>query len=149
MLGGDASREVAAALQQIAGNAERVTNLVNDVAIASREQAQGITQVNAAVTDMDRVTQSTAAGAEESASASEELNAQSQELRAMVEQMVAMVGGATQRAATPTAARPAPTPPPRLVRPSVSRTLTPAHGNGHAKAVEQLIPLSADELADF
>ena len=46
------------------------------IAAASHEQGEGITQVNAAVSNMDKVTQANAAGAEESASASEELNSQ-------------------------------------------------------------------------
>ena len=47
------------------------------------EQARGITQVNQAITQMDKVTQSTAANAEESSAASEELSSQAQELAAM------------------------------------------------------------------
>jgi methyl-accepting chemotaxis protein len=144
--GADASRDVAAALQQIAGNVERVTSLVNEVAAASREQAQGITQVNAAVTQVDQVTQTTAAGAEESASASEELSAQAQQLQVLVDEMVAMVGGGAPASAA--YARPT-TPParprPRLEAPKMAR----AHTNGHAKPAEQLIPLTADDLADF
>jgi chromosome segregation ATPase len=162
-LGADVSREVATALQQIATNVERVTSLANEVAAASREQAQGIVQVNAAVTQMDQVTQSTAASAEESASASEELSAQSRELQNMVEQMVALVGGASQSAPR-SSSQPASSTTTR-VRPAVSRAFTPAHTNGHAaghaaghanghtnghvKSAEELIPLGAEDLADF
>ena len=49
-------------------------------------------QVNIAVSQIDKVTQSNAAGAEESASASEELAAQAQTLKGMVGELVAMVG---------------------------------------------------------
>jgi methyl-accepting chemotaxis protein len=41
---------------------------------------------------MERVTQNTAASAEESASASEELTAQSEALKAIVQRLTAMVG---------------------------------------------------------
>jgi methyl-accepting chemotaxis protein len=51
---------------------------VAEITAASREQAQGIEQVNKAVMDLDKVVQQNASGAEESASASEELNAQAQ-----------------------------------------------------------------------
>lgn len=46
----------------------KVGELVGEIAFASNEQAQGIEQINAAVSEMDQVTQQNAATAEESAS---------------------------------------------------------------------------------
>ncbi len=71
----------------------KVATLVSEIAAASKEQAQGIEQVNVGVAEMDKVVQQNAANAEESASASEELSSQAQELNAMVEELLAMVGG--------------------------------------------------------
>lgn len=88
------SQEVAKALNEIADVAGKVTALVTEVAAASNEQTQGLGQINTAVAQMDQVTQSNAANAEESASASEELNAQAAEMNRMVQELVAMVGGA-------------------------------------------------------
>jgi methyl-accepting chemotaxis protein len=49
--------------------------LVSEIAAASKEQSQGVDQVNTRhVTDMDQITQQNASSAEESAAASEELN---------------------------------------------------------------------------
>ena len=79
----------------MASNAAKVGELVGEIATASSEQAQGIEQVNIAVTEMDKVTQQNAANAEESAAASEELNAQAEELKAFVNELAAMVGGAS------------------------------------------------------
>ncbi|HEV2691794.1 MAG TPA: methyl-accepting chemotaxis protein, partial [Verrucomicrobiae bacterium] len=62
------------------------------IATATTEQSQGITQVNTAMTQMDKVTQSNAASAEESASASEELNAQAETLKATVADLNRLVG---------------------------------------------------------
>ncbi|MHC4214189.1 MAG: hypothetical protein ACYSWP_12530, partial [Planctomycetota bacterium] len=62
-------------------------------AAASQEQAQGIDQVNTAVTQMDKVTQQNAANAEESASASEELSAQAEGMNRIVGELTALVGG--------------------------------------------------------
>jgi methyl-accepting chemotaxis protein len=53
---------------------------------------RGIEQIARAVSEMDQVTQSTAASAEESASASEEMQAQAQALNAVVDQLREMVG---------------------------------------------------------
>ena len=59
----------------------------------SYRQSQGIEQINTAVAQMDKVTQTNAANAEESASASEELSAQARELNEMVNTLVQIVGG--------------------------------------------------------
>jgi len=75
-------------------SAMKVAELVGEIAAASREQAEGIDQVNVAVADMDKVTQQNAANAEESASASEEMNGQAEQMKAMVDELVALVGGA-------------------------------------------------------
>jgi len=49
--------------------------------------------VNTAVGQIDKVTQSNAAAAEESASAAEEMNAQAAELNTLVGELLVMVGG--------------------------------------------------------
>jgi methyl-accepting chemotaxis protein len=67
--------------------------LVGEISAASQEQAQGIEQVNKAVSEMDKVVQENAANAEESASASEEMNAQATRMKEFVEGLVRLVGG--------------------------------------------------------
>jgi len=71
---------------------KKIGQLVDEIATASEEQSHGITQVNTAVAEMDKVTQSTAANAEESAAASEELNAQAEQMKVFVEDLVRVVG---------------------------------------------------------
>jgi len=89
------TQEVAKALDEIAQGNTKVNDLVAEIAAASNEQAQGVEQINTAVGQMDQVTQSNAANAEESASASEELSAQAEELNGMVQQLQVLVGGST------------------------------------------------------
>jgi methyl-accepting chemotaxis protein len=69
-----------------------VGELVSDIAISSREQAQGIEQVNKAVDGMDKIAQRNAANAEESASTSEELSAQAVQMKDIVSALVKLVG---------------------------------------------------------
>ena len=97
------SAKVATSLADIVAKARQVDNLVAEIASASKEQNQGIGQINTAMSQMDRVTQTTAASAEECASASSELNAQAQSLKDAVDQLVALVsgGGQTQPAESP------------------------------------------------
>ena len=133
----------------VATNAAKVGDLVSEIAAASNEQAQGIGQINTAVTEMDKVTQQNAANAEESASAAEEMNAQAEQMRAMVGELVTVVGGAddnhgagAQRRTKPAAKRPA-----------VHQKKAVGHRPAPAKAKEvkpeQLIPLDDDDFADF
>ncbi|PAW75367.1 MAG: hypothetical protein B9S32_17955 [Verrucomicrobia bacterium Tous-C9LFEB] len=107
------SAKVAASLQQIVSKAREVDELVAEIATASKEQSKGIDQVNIAVSQMDKVTQSNAANAEQTASASEELSAQSIELQSAVHELLSMVGGhaAPARAALPAPSAPAATSP--------------------------------------
>jgi methyl-accepting chemotaxis protein len=92
-LGAEISGKVATSLEEIVGKARQVDELAGEVAAASREQSQGIEQVNSAVTQMDKVTQSNAASAEESASAAEELNAQAENLNEAVDQLLRIIEG--------------------------------------------------------
>ena len=66
---------------------------MDEINVASQEQAQGIGQINKAVSQMEQVTQSIAANAEESASASEQLNAQAENMKDIVEDLIHIVSG--------------------------------------------------------
>jgi len=85
--------QVATAIRAITEEASKVKTLVDEVNLGSQEQARGIEQIGKAITQMEQVTQKTAANAEESAAAAEELNAQSETLKDIVERLTAMVGG--------------------------------------------------------
>jgi len=91
--------EVGKTLEEINAASSKVNNLINEIAAASREQAQGIEQVNSSVAQMDKVTQSNAASAEESASAAEELSSQASQLDEVVQQLGALAGVHTKERA--------------------------------------------------
>jgi methyl-accepting chemotaxis protein len=71
----------------------KIAAIIDEIASASSEQAQGIGQINTAIAEMDKVTQSQAATAEESASASEELNAQAEQMKVFVLDLHGVVSG--------------------------------------------------------
>jgi methyl-accepting chemotaxis protein len=73
--------------------AGKISQLIDEIATASQEQANGIAQVSIALNEMNGVTQQTAANAEESASASEELNAQAEQMKVFVSDLSAVVAG--------------------------------------------------------
>jgi methyl-accepting chemotaxis protein len=81
------------AFAEIATTTQKASDLLSAIAGASTEQAQGVEQINKAVTEMDKVVQSNAASAEESSSASEEMRAQAEQMQGLVEDLVTMVEG--------------------------------------------------------
>jgi methyl-accepting chemotaxis protein len=76
--------ETEGALKEIMTTVVKVTDLVNEIAAASREQAEGIGQVNTGLGQIDQVTQTNTASAEESAAAAEELSGQAEQLRLLL-----------------------------------------------------------------
>ena len=94
------SGKVAQSLGEIVEKARKVDTLVAEIATASGEQSQGLSQVNTAVGQMDKVTQTNASNAEETASAAEELNAQSLVMRDNVAELLKMIDG-VRSAGTP------------------------------------------------
>lgn len=88
-------------LERIVGQVRNMDSLVAEIATASGEQSQGIEQVTRAITEMDKVTQSNAASAEESASAASELSSQSTQLRDAVDRFNAFSGIAVAPVSSP------------------------------------------------
>jgi methyl-accepting chemotaxis protein len=84
--------KVAKALEEIVTRARQVDELAAEVAGASREQNQGISQINAAVGQMDQVTQRNAASAEQSAAAAEQLSAQAETMKHSVSELLRLAG---------------------------------------------------------
>ncbi len=95
------SDKVGTHLGTIVSRVRQVDELVAEVATASREQSEGVQQINAAVSDMDKVVQTNAASAEESAAAAEELNQQAAALNAAVETLRHLAGADTRGGAAP------------------------------------------------
>ena len=69
---------------EIVANAEKVSAFISDITTAAQEQSQGIGQVNAAVSQLDQMTQQNAALVEESAAAAESLKDQAARLAEVV-----------------------------------------------------------------
>jgi methyl-accepting chemotaxis protein len=78
--GGRIADQTAGALAEVVSGITQVAGLIEGIAEASRVQAGGIAQIGDGIVQIDRVTQRTAATAEQSASASVVLSGQAQEL---------------------------------------------------------------------
>lgn len=86
---------VAASLDEITAKIRAADTLIAEIAIASDEQSKGVAQVNGSIIQLNELTQTNAAGAEESASSAEEMAAQSEALRGAVQELQALIGGAS------------------------------------------------------
>ena len=81
------------AFDEVSDSSQKVATLILEITKASREQSEGIDQVNTAVSHMDKVVQSNAATAEESASSAEELNAQAETMKGLMRDLADLIRG--------------------------------------------------------
>jgi methyl-accepting chemotaxis protein len=112
-------------LNKIVDSIKKVTDIVSEIAAASREQSTGVEEINKAVAQMDEMTQKNSALVEESAAASRTLQEQAQGLRERMAVFVTdneapAVGRRPQvaRPTKPVAAQPARKPEPATRRPA-------------------------------
>ena len=139
-------KEVGGILAEIVEGSRKVNDLVAEIAAASKEQTQGIEQVNTALGQMDQMTQSSAANAEESASAAEELNAQADELRQMAAEFsLSQVASAKAPSHARAAAKPAPEQ--QMPGGKHSSRRASIKGNKAAKKPNEVIPMDEEDEA--
>jgi methyl-accepting chemotaxis protein/methyl-accepting chemotaxis protein-1 (serine sensor receptor) len=84
---------VAAAIHTITAESAKIKVLVDEINLGSVEQSRGIDHISRSITQMEQVTQSSAAGAEEGAAAAEQLNAQAETMKDVVDRLKVMVDG--------------------------------------------------------
>jgi methyl-accepting chemotaxis protein len=81
--GSDAVPRSGRTREEIVASVKRVSDVIAEIAAASREQTSGIDQVNGAVAQMDQVVQGNAAQTEELSSTAQSLATQAQQLEAL------------------------------------------------------------------
>lgn len=88
------SKEAGTAFTEIRGRSTGVAQILDEIAHSTREQAQGIEQVNAAMSSMDVETQATSSAADEAAASSNALSERAHDLELGVGVLLAILGGA-------------------------------------------------------
>jgi methyl-accepting chemotaxis protein len=78
------AEQAGALLSEIVPAIGKTSDLVQEIAAASKEQSSGVSQVNQAMGQISKATQQSAASSEELAATSEELNAQAEQLRVLM-----------------------------------------------------------------
>ncbi|MCE5244133.1 MAG: methyl-accepting chemotaxis protein, partial [Desulfobacteraceae bacterium] len=137
-----------AEFSRVVESSAKMSELIEEIAAASREQAQGIEQISRGISEMDRVVQKNAANAEESAAASEEMNAQAEQMKVYVEELETVIRGEGKGPAANGNGRKA-----RAVRAAAppkagGQTLKKAQLPREVSP-EKLIPFDEKELNDF
>lgn len=79
--GSELTKETRNALSNIVSSIEKTVDIIDNIAIASNEQATAVSQINQAIAQVSQVVQTNSATSEECASASEELANQAENLR--------------------------------------------------------------------
>jgi methyl-accepting chemotaxis protein len=80
-----------AAFDKVASEAQKVRELIAEISMASKEQDQGIGQINMSVVDMEKIVQENAAQAEELAATSEEMDVQVSQMKTFVAELMNIV----------------------------------------------------------
>ncbi|WP_027996884.1 methyl-accepting chemotaxis protein [Simplicispira psychrophila] len=91
--------QAGATMQEIVTGIQRVSDIVAEIASASREQSMGIVQINQAVTHLDTVTQQNAALVEETSAASGALQDQARQLASVAATFKLQSGAGLQHSA--------------------------------------------------
>jgi methyl-accepting chemotaxis protein len=107
--GVELSTKVIACLQALSERVRSVDALIDEVTVASKEQSQGLSQLNTAMTSIDRVTQASAASSEEAAAAARDLTSYAQELATTASALGQEIEGAGRPEAAPAAVLRVPT----------------------------------------
>lgn len=82
--GAELATKTSNVLEEIKNNSIKAADIVAEITTSSNEQAEGISQINEGLSQIDRVTQTNTASAEQSASAAEQLSGQANQLRQMI-----------------------------------------------------------------
>ncbi|GAB3193357.1 methyl-accepting chemotaxis protein [Hydrogenophaga aquatica] len=83
-LGSELVNQAGATMQEIVENVTRVRDIIGEIASSAGEQADGVNQINAAIGNLDQMTQQNAALVEESAAAASSMSEQAARLSEVV-----------------------------------------------------------------
>ncbi|HEV2619135.1 MAG TPA: methyl-accepting chemotaxis protein, partial [Acidobacteriaceae bacterium] len=92
--------QVADAIRSITDKTAKISILMEQISRHSADESERIKQIGAAMLEIEDVTQSSAAGAEQGAAAASELHAQSSSLTGVVTRMRLMVDGRSSKASS-------------------------------------------------
>ena len=94
--GAELAQGVYDSISDIDSQAKKVSELLDEISVATNEQSLGVAQIHKAISQMEQVMQSSAQTADDTASASQQLFAQTNSMNDIVDKMSLLVNGVTQ-----------------------------------------------------
>ena len=85
-VGSELASTTAESFSRILSSSEKSSQFIDEIAVATNEQATGIAQINIGISQLSDVVQSNSATAEQAAAASQQLSSQAEMLSSLVEQ---------------------------------------------------------------
>lgn len=90
--GTDVANKTKESFTEILNGIKKTSDLIGEIAISAKEQAEGMNQIATAMGSVDQITQQNASASEETAAAAEELNAQALSMLDNVSELAALAG---------------------------------------------------------
>jgi len=90
--GTDVANKTKESFTEILNGIKKTSDLIGEIAISAKEQAEGMNQIATAMGSVDQITQQNASASEETAAAAEELNAQALSMLDNVAELAALAG---------------------------------------------------------
>lgn len=91
-MGTDVANKTKESFGDILSGIKKTSDLIGEIAISAKEQAEGMNQIATAMGSVDQITQQNASASEETAAAAEELNAQALSMLQSVSEIAALAG---------------------------------------------------------
>lgn len=91
-IGTNVANKTKESFEDILTGIKKTSDLIGEIAISAKEQAEGMNQIAVAMGSVDQITQQNASASEETAAAAEELNAQALSMLESVAEMAALAG---------------------------------------------------------
>ena len=154
--GTDVANKTKESFTEILNGIKKTSDLIGEIAISAKEQAEGMNQIATAMGSVDQITQQNASASEETAAAAEELNAQAISMLDNVSELAALAGfdmGKENRAAPKSIKRLSSTntntsAPKRLAMNSHKSSPKPSATTSR-RSNEDVFPLGEDDLKEF
>jgi len=138
---------------EILNGIKKTSDLIGEIAISAKEQAEGMNQIATAMGSVDQITQQNASASEETAAAAEELNAQALSMLDNVSELAMLAGfdmGRENRSAPKTTKRlSAPVMAPKRLGMSAKKPMSKPTSTSSRRNNEEVFPLGEDDLKEF
>ncbi|MCD8478451.1 MAG: methyl-accepting chemotaxis protein [Sulfurospirillum sp.] len=139
---------------EILNGIKKTSDLIGEIAISAKEQAEGMNQIATAMGSVDQITQQNASASEETAAAAEELNAQALSMLDNVSELAMLAGydmGKENRSAPKTTKRLSdPVMAPKRLGMNTKKPMSkPSSTATSRRNNEEVFPLGEDDLKEF